>query len=88
MRFTGTLQISIITALLAFIPLSVEAERRQKPVTKCPHHYRKYKDDLRQTWCMDDARRSYTPENAKYVARLSAKNKQSKKRITTDLANR
>jgi hypothetical protein len=44
-----------------------------KPLAKCPRHYSKHRDDLGAAWCMDSSGRSYTPENAKVVAKASKK---------------
>jgi hypothetical protein len=94
--FAHTLLIAVVGAASLF-PAVVSEESHtavasvphvRKLLTKCPRHYSKHKDDLGHPWCMDSAGGSYTPENARYVARLSAKRNRSEKRISTDLANR
>jgi len=37
---------------------------------KCPRGFRRYKDNTSATWCVDSEGRSYTPENARYVAEM------------------
>jgi hypothetical protein len=44
-----------------------------KPVTRCPRHFTKHKDDHGGVWCMDSSGRNYTPENAKAVANMTQK---------------
>ena len=39
-----------------------------KPINRCPRHYKKYRDDHGEVWCMDSSKRSYTPENGWSVA--------------------
>jgi hypothetical protein len=39
-----------------------------KPLTKCPRHFSKHKDDHGGIWCMDSSGRNYTPENARSVS--------------------
>ncbi len=88
MRFTRLLLVSLGTALLALlVPLNVQAGQVTKPLTKCPRHYSRHKDDLRHTWCMDSSGRSYTPENARYVAKAGGMKTKRKITSKSDLAN-
>jgi hypothetical protein len=52
-------------------PESLRTTRHQS----CPKGFRKTKDGLGQTWCMDSEGRSYTPENVRYVAKMRSGHK-------------
>jgi len=52
---------------------SASVSDANKSLNKCPKHYSKHKDDLGAVWCMDASGRSYTPENARYVAKTEGK---------------
>lgn len=92
MRFNTILLALTSAMVLSFTASSYangnDASKAAKPLTKCPRHYSKHKDDLGHPWCMDSSGGNYTPENARYVAHLATTKTKQEKRISADLANR
>ena len=71
----------IVLVIVAFVgvfsAVPIEASRNDaalpstKPLTKCPRHYSKHREDLGSVWCMDSSGRNYSPENARAVAKIA-----------------
>ena len=92
MRFNTVLVALTSATVLSFTASSYangnDGAKATKPLTKCPRHYSKHKDDLGHLWCMDSAGANYTPDNARYVAHLAMMKAKPEKRISVDLAKR
>jgi hypothetical protein len=79
MKFPGLLKAAVCGILFSNLLAQADpnvapvASKTAKPLTKCPKHYTKHKDDLGAVWCMDSSGRNYTPENARLVAKSTDK---------------